>query len=51
MKRNKHVSELKYAKIERHFVKNVRMKPLRKAAARADRRAAKADLRNLTFHD
>lgn len=45
-KRSSHVSELKYAKVERRYM-SIRLKPLRKAAAKAERRAAKHELRNL----
>ena len=45
-KKNKYVSEVKYAKAERKYLKGLRMKPLRQQAARAERRAAKADLRD-----
>lgn len=41
-----HYSEIKHAKVERHYVHGIRLKPLRKAAARAERRAAKLDIRN-----
>jgi len=52
-RRNKatyHISEVKMAKWEKAFIK-VHMKTYRKRAARADRRAAKLDLRQMEWAD
>jgi len=42
-------SALKYAKVERAFVKTVSMKGYRKALARAERKAAKHMIRSMEW--